>query len=139
MKLTLIITRDSVCSLCTDVADSLMQLGMCCPYYDALEAVHPVGPEPTNGDIDVYVSKVFTAMANRVIVAGINRDVYSVLLGAKIKNDEGGANDSATLFVIVDEPEGNTIPDDQWPDVEVLVKNYFTRILVADGNTVETM
>lgn len=139
MKIKLIITRDDAKSICTDVADSLMNLGMCCPFYTALAGVHPAGSAPTNEEINKYVGKVFLAMAKCVTLAGINRDVYSVLLDAKIKANEGDANDSATLFVIVNEPDTNTIPDVQWPDVKVLVKNYFTRILVADGNTVETM
>lgn len=137
MKIKLIITRDDARSLCTDVADSLMTLGMCCPFYPALAGVHPVGSAPTNEDVDRYVGKVFLAMAKCVKLAGINRDVYSVLLDANIKADEGDANDSATLFVIVDEPDTNTIPDVQWPDVMQLVRNYYKRVLAAGGNTVE--
>ena len=138
MKIKLIITRDDARSLCTDVADSLMNLGMCCPFYPALAGVHPAGSAPTNEDVDRYVSKVFLAMAKCVKLAGINRDVYSVLLDANIKADEGDANDSATLFVIVDAPDTNTIPDAQWPDVVQLVRNYYRRVLAAGGNTVES-
>ena len=137
MKIKLIITRDDARSLCTDVADSLMNLGMCCPFYPALAGVHPAGSAPTNEDVDRYVGKVFLAMAKCVKLAGINRDVYSVLLNANIKADEGDANDSATLFVIVDEPDTNTIPDVQCPDVVQLVRNYYKRVLAAGGNTVE--
>jgi hypothetical protein len=138
MKIKLIITRDAARSLCTDVADSLMDLGMCCPFYPALAGVHPAGSAPTNEDVDRYVGKVFLAMAKCVKLAGINRDVYSVLLNVNIKADEGDANDSATLFVIVDEPGTNTIPDVQWPDVVQLVRNYYKRVLAAGGNTVES-
>ena len=138
MKIKLIITRDDARSLCTDVADSLMDLGMCCPFYPALAGVHPAGSAPTNEDVDRYVGNVFLAMAKCVKLAGINRDVYSVLLNANIKADEGDANDSATLFVIVDEPGTNTIPDVQWPDVVQLVRNYYKRVLAAGGNTVES-
>jgi hypothetical protein len=138
MKIKLIITRDDARSLCTDVADSLMDLGMCCPFYPALAGVHPAGSAPTNEDVDRYVGKVFLAMAKCVKLAGINRDVYSVLLNVNIKADEGDANDSATLFVIVDEPGTNTIPDVQWPDVVQLVRNYYKRVLAAGGNTVES-
>jgi hypothetical protein len=138
MKIKLIITRDDARSLCTDVADSLMDLGMCCPFYPALAGVHPAGSAPTNEDVDRYVGKVFLAMAKCVKLAGINRDVYSVLLNVNIKADEGDANDRATLFVIVDEPGTNTIPDVQWPDVVQLVRNYYKRVLAAGGNTVES-
>jgi hypothetical protein len=137
MKIKLIITRDNARSLCTDVADSLMNFGMCCPFYDALAGVHPVGPKPSSGSVNKYVTTVFRAMAKCGTLVGINRDVYSVLLEANIKADEGDANDSATLFVIVDEPDANRIPDAQWPDVMQLVRNYYKRVLVAEGNTVE--
>ena len=137
MKIKLIITRDDARSICTDVADSLMNHGMCCPFYPALAGVHPAGGAPTNEEVNRYVGKVFNAMAKCVTLAGINRDVYSVLLDANIKANEGDANDSATLFVIVNEPDTNRIPDVQWPDVMQLVQNYYKRVLASGGNTVE--
>ena len=136
MKIKLIITRDDARSICTDVADSLMNHGMCCPFYDALAGVHPAGSAPTGEDVNKYVGKVFRAMAKCGTLVGINRDVYSVLLEANIEADQGDANDSATLFVIVDEPDRNRIPDAQWPDVMQLVRNYYKRVLAEGGNTV---